>query len=107
MEQALSSEVAQVLDILSDQDPAYIRRLLEDPSYPYYHSPEKVIEALLEGTAPSLDRLGPPANAQDMHEYVKLRQNIFDDEPMDLEKVQVQKRGSVSLLYTLSSTQSL
>lgn len=48
-------KIIEVLDILPDQSPDYIRTLLEHPSF--NGSPEKVLEALLEGTAPSVDDL--------------------------------------------------
>ncbi|EKM57481.1 uncharacterized protein PHACADRAFT_251150, partial [Phanerochaete carnosa HHB-10118-sp] len=49
---ALAAAVAQVLDILPEQDPAYIRYVLQHPDFPYRGDAERLIGALLEGTAP-------------------------------------------------------
>ncbi|KAL0565159.1 hypothetical protein V5O48_016870 [Marasmius crinis-equi] len=90
-------KITQVLDILPDHSPTYIRALL-----PFYDGdPEKVIGALLEGTAPSQESLladtsfanaKTPAPADDIEEYVRNRRNVFDDEEMDLSKVTLAKQ---------------
>ncbi|KAJ7167340.1 hypothetical protein C8R43DRAFT_171813 [Mycena crocata] len=83
----LDVNVTQVLDILPEHDPAYIRALLSHPSYA---TPEKVVEALLEGTAPSSEELQSPAKADEIAGYV--RRNIYDDESMNLAHVRVGKK---------------
>lgn len=58
-------KITQVLDILSDYSPDYIRALLTNDSHPFKGNPERVIAALLDGTAPSEEELAratvPPA----------------------------------------------
>ncbi|KAJ8094617.1 hypothetical protein AAF712_016724 [Marasmius tenuissimus] len=82
-------KITGVLDILPDHPPSYIRALLSR----YDGDSEKVIGALLEGTAPSqavlesedsAPRTKPP---DDIEEYVKSRRNVFENEDMDLTKV--------------------
>lgn len=103
----LDGAVAQVLDILPDQSPDYIRYLLSHPDYPYKNNPERLIEALFEGAAPSLDEVeaamaqeavashdksGPEIVEADAFEYTKGRLNVFDEEKMDLTQVHVGKK---------------
>lgn len=86
-------KITQVLDILPEHPPRYIRALLEYS--PFDGDPEKVIGALLEGTAPSVEELDPhPAhrgNVDDVRAYVQERRNVFDDNEMDLTQVRVGK----------------
>ncbi|KAJ6588792.1 hypothetical protein B0H19DRAFT_1101164 [Mycena capillaripes] len=90
----LDVNVTQVLDILPEHEPAYIRALLMHPSYT---TPEKVVEALLEGTAPSLEELQPSASKpDDISSYV--RRNVYDDDAMDLGQVRVGKKTNDSVL---------
>ncbi|KAK7049812.1 hypothetical protein VNI00_005242 [Paramarasmius palmivorus] len=84
-------KVASVLDILPDQSPEYIKALLSHPDFPYRGDTEKVVDALLGGTAPSFEelthsnhKLGTPAAKpaeDDIHAYVKSRQGV--NEAMD------------------------
>jgi activating signal cointegrator complex subunit 2 len=84
----LDLKVTQVLDILPEHEPEYIRALLV---HPFYTTPEKVVEALLEGTAPSADELtAATAKADEISSYV--RQNVYDDD-MDLSRVRVGKKN--------------
>lgn len=110
---ALDAAVSQVLDILPDQDPAYVRYVLQHPDFPYKGDAERLIGALLEGTAPVVDeaqvRAGLVGRAQS-HEteqvgrtdeqekfvYTKERRNVFDDEKMDLSKLRIGKKQCVS-----------
>ncbi|KAJ7359173.1 hypothetical protein DFH08DRAFT_733846 [Mycena albidolilacea] len=84
----LDLKVTQVLDILPEHEPEYIRALLVHPSYT---TPEKVVEALLEGTAPPADELtAATAKADEISSYV--RQNVYDDD-MDLSRLRVGKKN--------------
>jgi activating signal cointegrator complex subunit 2 len=84
----LDIKVTQVLDILPAHEPEYIRALLLHPSYT---TPEQVVEALLEGTAPSAKELQTSdAKADDISSYV--RRNVYDDEAMDLTQLRVGKK---------------
>lgn len=99
--------VTQVLDLLPDQDPGYVRYLLSHSDYPYRGNAERLIGALLEGTAPSeadvqaaisREDMGAtavahaPATQTDEFAFTRERRNIFDDEVMDLSKVKIGKK---------------
>ena len=96
----LDVKVTQVLDILQGTSPDYVRALLQHPDYPFKGNPERVIEALLEGTAPPVeDLLQPgmehlPQPREPAHEqfvYTQGRRNAFDGQGMDLAHVRVGK----------------
>ncbi|KAJ7240454.1 hypothetical protein C8J57DRAFT_1438901 [Mycena rebaudengoi] len=90
----LDVKVTQVLDILPDHAPEYIRALL---SHPAYTTPDKVVEALLEGTAPTAEKLSESAVKPDpVAGYV--RQNVYDDQAMDLGRVRVGKKDQEGVL---------
>ncbi|TFK49033.1 hypothetical protein OE88DRAFT_1809910 [Heliocybe sulcata] len=90
----LDLKVTQVLDILSDQDPSYVRQLLKGG-----RSVETVVEGLLEGSLPPPEELLQPEPSQevdlppveDFEKYVAERRNIFDEERLDEAKVWVGK----------------
>ncbi|KAK7044612.1 CUE domain-containing protein [Favolaschia claudopus] len=88
----LDLKVTQVLDILPEHEPEYLRALLK---HPLYTTPEKAVEALLEGTAPSAAELSlakpAPQGTDEISGYV--RRNIYDDDAMDLSRVQVGKKA--------------
>jgi activating signal cointegrator complex subunit 2 len=92
-------KITQVLDIFPDQSSEYIRALLEHPDHPLKGNPERVIEALLEGTAPTLEDLTiSPGSIVDNRTplepfvYTQERRNVFDDEAMDLNNVRIGKK---------------
>ena len=93
----LDLQVTQVLDIFPDHSPEYIRKLLTHPSFPFRGNAERVIEALLEGTAPSEDALGDVV-ARGFSVIVPTvdapieRRNVFDQEIMDLNRVHIGKK---------------
>ncbi|KAJ7064875.1 hypothetical protein C8F01DRAFT_778110 [Mycena amicta] len=83
--------VSQVLDILPEHDPAYIKALLKHPSYT---SPSQVIDALLEGTAPTMDvalqsNVKPDVASLAAYE----RRNVFDEETIDLASLHIGKKS--------------
>ncbi|CAK5274697.1 unnamed protein product, partial [Mycena citricolor] len=82
----LQRNIAQVLDILPEQSPDYVRALLLHSSY---SEPEKVIDALFEGTAPPMDQLTRRED-DDLATYV--RSNVFDEEEMDADRLRVGKK---------------
>jgi len=108
-------KTTQVLDILPEHPPGYIRALLEYP--PFQRNPEKVVEALLEGTAPDpeeLERSQSQSNmdrvsaheqgGDDVEKYVRERRNAFDDEVMDLRQLRIgKKRYFVAAVSRLSA----
>lgn len=97
----LDMKVTQVLDILPDTSPDYIRALLQHPDYPFRGNPERVIEALLEGTVPPMEALHQPTMEhppqlqeppQEQFAYTQGRRNIFDDQEMDPTHVRIGKK---------------
>ncbi|KAF8649623.1 hypothetical protein AX16_005712 [Volvariella volvacea WC 439] len=118
----LESKVDQVLEILPDFSRDYVRALLEigDESYPFKGDPERVIAALLEGTAPGeeeLERLAslggptsgdygggyvseqaPQALPEDELVYARERRNAFDDLEMDLSQLHIGKKSGEDVL---------
>jgi activating signal cointegrator complex subunit 2 len=96
----LTQKITQVQEILPDYPPEYIRALLVHPGYSFRGDAEKVIEALLEGTAPPQDEIQFPAGeGEDEFAYTKDRNNVWDSEPMELSQVQLGKRRSVYLSW--------
>ena len=94
----LGTKVTQVLDILPDVSPDYVRALLQ---YQFKGDPERTIEALLEGTAPPMETLYQPAVdrapqsqelAQERFVYTQERRNVFDHQEMDLSRVRLGKK---------------
>ena len=97
----LDMKITQVLDILPDTSPDYVRALLQHPDYPFRGNSERVIGALLEGTAPPMEDLRRPTAghppqfqepAQKQFVYTRERRNIFDDQEMDLTHVRIGKK---------------
>lgn len=91
----LDMEITQVLDIFPDVSPSYVRNLLLHDRY--NGNPEKVVEALLDGTAVPEDELTIQGQAEDSHraavEYrVSERRNIFDDHEMEVQQLRVGKK---------------
>ncbi|KAG6852902.1 hypothetical protein C0991_008271 [Blastosporella zonata] len=95
----LDVKITQVLDIFPDHAPEYVRALLERPAYE--GDPEKVVMALLEGSAPGPEEVQSEAGRgvgsgrggegeDDLRTYVNERRNVFDDE-MDLSQLRVGK----------------
>jgi activating signal cointegrator complex subunit 2 len=95
--------VEDVLAILPDYEPGYVEALLQRAEY---GSVERVVEALLEGTAPPPEAirqqrqlLQQPATskaqnapARDEFEYTRDRRNVFDGEEMDVSKLRIGKK---------------
>jgi activating signal cointegrator complex subunit 2 len=98
----LDMKVTQVLDILPEQPPEYIRDLLTHPDLPYKGNCEKLIEAILEGTAPAPETIrhsenagalqAPQNSTDEFEEYVTARRNVFDDEVLDTSKIHSGKK---------------
>lgn len=97
----LHLQISQVMDIFPYQSSAYIQALLTNPAFPYRGNAEKVIEALLEGTAPGKDLLTKDAivgtTAQVVFDKPIERRNVFDDEILDVTKIHVGKKKYVGL----------
>ena len=94
-------KATQVLDILPDTSPEYIKLLLAHDRYG--RDPEKVLGALLEGTAMSQEELERDlreeeavdgAIGNEVEYRVEQRRNVFDDEPVDLSRYRVGKKDA-------------
>ncbi len=111
-DEQLDLAVSQVLDLLPDQDAGYVRYLLSHSDYPYRGDAERLIGALLEGTAPSQADVdaalaggrqtegGPGATAgavlqDDAFAFTRERRNVWDEEVMDLSRVKIGKKRCV------------
>ncbi|KAI0641559.1 hypothetical protein C8Q79DRAFT_1098523 [Trametes meyenii] len=109
-DEQLDIALVQVLDLFPDQDPEYVRYMLAHSDYPYRGDAERLIGALLEGTAPSkadveaamareVTRPQAPAptlsgkRVEDEFAFTRERRNVFDDEAMDLSKVTIGKKS--------------
>ncbi|KIM46909.1 hypothetical protein M413DRAFT_64091, partial [Hebeloma cylindrosporum] len=96
----LDIKTTQVLDILPDTSPNYIKLLLAHDRYG--RDPEKVLGALLEGTAMSeeeLERdlregLEMEVEKNEVEYKMEQRRNVFDDEPVDLSRYRVGKKDT-------------
>ena len=98
---ALDAAVAQVLDILPDQDAEYLRYVLSHPDFAFKGDAERLIGALLEGTAPQVDAsqyaggaasTGAIMKIADGPTYTTERRNVFDDDKLDLSKLRIGKK---------------
>jgi len=99
----LDIKATQVLDILPDTSPEYIRLLLAHDRYG--RDPEKVLGALLEGTAMSEEELERDLREKEELERkfgdgveveyrVEQRRNVFEDEQVDLSRYRVGKKDT-------------
>lgn len=109
----LDLKTIQVLDILPDLSSTYIRLLLAHDRYG--GDPEKVVEALLEGTALSEEDLEHDLHGlEDSEEYasgnvndpqygeeysLNQRRNVFDDEVLDINLFRTGKKTAGSVFY--------
>ena len=99
--------VEGVRAILPDYDPEYVEALLQRTEY---GSVERVVEALLEGTAPPPEAVrqqqatskAQKSPARDEFEYTRNRRNVFDGEEMDASKLRIgKKRFFFSAVYCI------
>ena len=93
-----------MLDILPDTSPEYIILLLAHDRYG--QDPEKVLGALLEGTAMSLEELERDLREEteelernygdgaEVEYRVEQRRNVFEDEQVDLSRYRVGKKDT-------------
>ena len=113
----LDIKATEVLDILPDWSIDYVKLLLAHDRYG--RNPEKVIEALLEGTAPPEEELHQDLQAVDEFEAegyasegggamqpdpktfydVASRKNVFDDQALDVSNLRVGKKTAGYVPY--------
>ncbi|KAG2036833.1 hypothetical protein BDR03DRAFT_865260 [Suillus americanus] len=87
----LDVEILQVMDIFPNQSPEYIRELLTQS---VFKNAEKVIEALLEGTAPGESSVAEDVeSAHTVSNELIERKNVFDDEILDVSKIRLGKKN--------------
>lgn len=107
----LASKASQVLDLLPDASFDYVILLLK--SSQYAGSVERVIEALLDGSAPSQDVLARESRARPAPapapEPAFERRNVFDDEVVDFSSVRVGKKdlAKETCVFTSPTVQCL
>ena len=108
----LDLKTIQVLDILPDFSSTYIRLLLTHDRYG--GDTEKVVAALLEGTALSEEDLGledgkerafgDVIDSQDGEQYsVNQRRNVFDEEVLDVNLFRTGKKTAGLVSYSIDS----
>ena len=101
----IDPRVEEVRTILPDHAPEYIEALLQRTEY---GSVERVVEALLEGTAPPPEALQqqvpsiaqtPRAREEEEFRYTRDRRNVFDAEDMDISRLRIGKKRFLSRIH--------
>ena len=101
----IDPRVDEVRAILPDYAPEYVEALLQRTEY---GNVERVVEALLEGTAPHPEALKQQvaskaptlqARQEDAFKYTRDRRNVFDEEDMDLSRLRIGKKRFLSHLF--------
>jgi activating signal cointegrator complex subunit 2 len=99
----IDPRVEEVRAILPDYAPEYVEALLQRTEY---GSVERVVEALLEGTAPPPEALeqqatllAPMPQPREEFEYTRDRRNVFDGEEMDTSRLRIGKKRFSSHIY--------
>lgn len=96
----LDVKVTQILDVLPDLSPFYVRLLLGNERYK--GDLEQVLSALLEGRAPTEEELNSELEQQEFHEHlpasseaydISQRRNIFEDQEFDLAQLTIGKKN--------------
>lgn len=110
----LDSAVLQILDVLPEQSPSYIRFLLSHSDYAYKRDAERLLDALFSGTAPSVEEVEAAMRASATHDeltevnmgrtaddftFTKERRNVFDDEVVDMNLLHIGKKEYVFHLH--------
>jgi activating signal cointegrator complex subunit 2 len=96
----LDVKVTQILDVLPDLNPVYVRLLL---GYEMYEGdPEQVLSALLEGRAPTEEEINVKLEQQEFYGHVPTplraydiaeRRNVFDNQELDLAHLTIGKKN--------------
>ena len=100
--------VEEVRAIFPDYAPEYIEALLRRAEY---DSAERVVDALLEGTAPPPEAIQQQAameaqslQSREEFKYTQDRRNVFDGEDMDVSKLRIGKKKWVSISFVTTSS---
>ena len=110
VEDGVEEAITQILSILPNQDPDFLRRCLAHSTFTGSDRTEKLMAALLEGKVPAelmMDETGGPSANEPSHQllstedrqekekefkYTKDRRNIFNDQPFDLSALRIGKK---------------
>ena len=110
VDDGVEEAITQILSILPDQDPDFLRRCLAHSMFTGSDRTEKLMAALLEGSVPAelmMDETsGPLANELPLlplsiedgkgkekeYKYTKGRQNVFNDQPFDISALRIGKK---------------
>jgi len=96
IDSVVDAQVSEVLSILPDHAPDYVRALFRRSEY---STVERVVEALLEGTAPPSEMLGATEPREEF-EYTRDRRNVFDAEEIDLSRVHIGKKRCMAIFVS-------
>ena len=96
IDSVVDAQVSEVLSILPDHAPDYVCALLRRAEY---GTVERVVEALLEGTAPPSETLGVTEPREEF-EYTHDRRNVFDAEEIDLSRVHIGKKRYMAVFVS-------
>ena len=110
VDDGVEEAITQILSILPDQDPDFLRKCLAHSMFTGPDRTEKLMAALLEGNVPTelvMDETGGPSaneppplllstedgkEKEKEYKYTKGRQNIFDDQPFDVSALRIGKK---------------
>ena len=112
VDEGVEDAITQILSILPDQDPDFLRRCLAHSRFTGSDRTEKLVAALLEGNVPAelmMDETSDPSANEPSHQplstedgkgkekekeykYTKGRQNIFNDQPFDISALRIGKK---------------
>jgi activating signal cointegrator complex subunit 2 len=110
VDDGVEGAVTQILSILPDQDPDFLRKCLAHSTFTGSDRTEKLMSALLEGNVPVelmmeeisgpsakeppplLPSTGDDNEKEKKNKYTKGRRNVFDDEPFDISALRIGKK---------------
>lgn len=110
VDDGVEEAVTQILSILPDQDPDFLRKCLAHSAFTGSGRVEKLMSALLEGNIPAelmmeetggssvneppplLPSTGDGKEQGKGYKYTKGRRNVFDDQPFDISALRIGKK---------------
>jgi activating signal cointegrator complex subunit 2 len=105
--EAVYAAMSQILDVLPDENPAFLQACLNHPAFDGPSAVEKLLGALLEGgpLPDGLDRLrngmvqdAGGISTEPKTDLVASRRNAFENDPMDFSRLRVGKKRHVGSL---------
>ena len=109
-DEGVEEAITQILSILPDQDPDFLRKCLAHSRFSGSDRTEKLMSALLEGNVPAelmmadtgsalakepplpMPSTGKGKGKEHEYEYTKDRRNVFDDQPFDISALRIGKK---------------